>query len=94
MDEITLNDSPDPRSEIVNGVKDPRSGSVLVYADAQRIHVSDVSGNAGVKVYNAIGMVIRETTVEHIADMTVDRGLYIVLTESNGKKSINKVLVK
>ncbi|MDD3078808.1 MAG: T9SS type A sorting domain-containing protein [Paludibacter sp.] len=95
LDEITLNDSPDPRFEITSGTKVTKSDGVHVYSKSGMIYVSDISStNSIVNVYNTLGDLVHSSTFHNSATIAASPGLYIVSVSSNGDRKINKVLVK
>lgn len=94
VDEITLNDSPDPRFEIT-GTKVVKSNNVHVYSTNGFIHIADVSSPvSSVSIYNSIGALVSTATMHNSIDIAVSPGLYVVSVISNGENKVNKIIVK
>ena len=94
VDEIVLNDDPDPRSEVVSSLKtiDELPG-IKVYGGNNVVKIYSTQASV-VCIYNILGTLVGETSITEPTSIAVANGIHIVKIESAGKQKTVKVLVK
>jgi hypothetical protein len=93
LDEITINDSPDPRTNIEAGIKINELPEVRIYSSANGIAVSGLE-KGSLKVYSVVGVLVASAEVTGKTAISLPKGLYIAKAESESKTKLVKLIVR
>ena len=81
-------------TDFATGVIVPQSSSIQVYANGNRIFVSNVKSNTRINIYSLDGSLFQSRDINSDTNFTVNKGLWIVKSISDLGDNVTKVLVR